>query len=188
MKACSARVHGQEPALRIISIQLKYGPWRDALVVVWKRHRKEGEGVIGRAGRAAFIVKLLKCLCQAMHMVSMDAWVDNLGLNIGYVCGPVPTLQRLGILKKAVTGKRGRGVLCFSTKENKRGQRAKRLCVGIDEHTRARALVGKLIDLSDAVGDVKAPRTCREWVEVQQQIVDKMVEIKPPGMAKRIAQ
>ena len=180
MKPCSARVRGQEPALRIISIQLKYGPWRDALVVAWKRHCKDGEGVIGRAGRAAFIVKLLKHVCQAMHMASLDAWVDNLGLNIGYVAGPVPTLHRLGILK-AVAGKRGRGVLCYS--KERRG-RAKRLCVGFDEHARARALVGKFIDLSDAVGDVKAPRTCREWVEVQQNIVDRMTEIKPPGMAR----
>ena len=175
MKPC-LRAYFQEPALRLISIQLKYGPWRDALATSWACRRKEREGVKGRAERAAFIVELLQDVCRAMDRVVIDAWVDNLGRNISHAAGPVPTMHRLGILKGAVAKHK---ILRYA----KGGGRAKRLCVG-REIGRSRTLVGKVIDLVDTVGDVRAPRTCREWVEVHERVLAAMGRSKPPGMTR----
>ena len=156
---------------------MKYGPWRDALTAAWVSECHGREGVHDRAERAALIVKLLKEVCRAMDRVRVDAWVDNLGHNISHVSGPVPTMHRLDILNRAAAG---HATLCYG----KDGGRGKRLCVGRGEG-HARALVGKVIELADEVGDMRAPRTCREWVEVQERVVAAAKVIKPPGMMTR---
>ena len=85
----------QEPTLRLVSILLKYGPWRDALFRSYKKVKRE----FGRQGvqdRAQFILEILEETCRAMDGIVPDAWIDNLGHNMSHCSGPVPTLTLLG--------------------------------------------------------------------------------------------
>jgi len=94
LEPCPSMLVTKEPALRIISIQLKYGPWRDALLSEWKACRRAD--VKDRSSR---LFELLVGACTRMDGVDVHAWSLNLGHCISYVNSPLVALSRWGILK-----------------------------------------------------------------------------------------
>lgn len=150
----------QEPTLRVLSVQLKYGPWRDAFVKCWARIAKGEEfRGLGEQGRARILVKALQSMCRQMHGCDDSVWNESLGKNISHVNGPLATLSRLGILKKVQQRRsRVRSVL----KLGKMGT-LRRLCSGVLEMASAKAKVLRWVKLASEC-HVDAPRTCQAWV------------------------
>ena len=149
----------QEPALRLVSLQLKYGPWRDALLEVYKQHSSRCPGVKGLCRqRANFILDLLQEVCLRMDGVKCDAWHRNVSHRLWFTSGPASFLARLRILLPA----RKLGLQLRFMKNN---TIRKRLC-----HSRAEvaAAVSQLelhIRAADDCAALPAPRTCAEWIE-----------------------
>ena len=143
--------------MRFLGVNLKYGPWRDALMRAWKKvvalwgFRRSDVRV-----RVRILTEALRLMCIDMVGVDTKPWSDSLGKNISHANGPLATLNRLGILtkhKKHVHSRRlqvGEG-------------NGRWLCSGVLAITRARAKVARWVRLAEAYR-AKAPRTCEEWV------------------------
>ena len=160
--------HVQEPALRLVSILLKYGPWRDALFCAYKKVKWE----FGRPGvqdRAQFILEILKQTCQAMHGIVPDVWIEHLGHNVWHCSGPVPTLTRLGVLRSVKGSGPGVRKMHFGKQS-----RFKRFCRGVEERALALQRIAKYISVADKIGDLAGPRTCQEWIDSNASLVESL--------------
>jgi len=162
LSACIRTLIHQEPTLRLVSVQLKYAPWREALMAAWRsgvRALPGGGKSLQQATanvRARFFVKVLRDMCA--NMVGMDdqAWVASLGHSVSHVSGPLATLNRLGILRP--TSKQG---LALGMGKGSR----RRLCSGVRELRAAAAKLGAYSKLSQETSVPKAPRTYQDWVD-----------------------
>ena len=78
--------------MRIISLLLKYGYWRDALRKVFYDvlGQWSGREVVSLRTRAEFCLEVLRKLCVAMSGVVSQPWIDNVGYTIGFCGGLVP--------------------------------------------------------------------------------------------------
>lgn len=160
----------EEPTLRLICIQLKYGPWRDALVICWKRQAagkqefwRSGVGDGHSADRARILVMALRDTCQQMQGRDDSVWVASLGRNISHVSGPLATMARLGIVKKMRQGSPQRmhaGVLKLGASSGT----FRRLCSGVVEMASAETKVLRWVRVASGCRAVEAPKTCQEWV------------------------
>jgi len=170
----------QEPALRLVSILLKYGPWRDALFCAYKKVKREfgGQGVQGRAQN---ILEILKQTCHAMDGIVPDAWIENLGHNMTHCSGPVPTLTRLGVLR-AVKGSGSPGVQKMQFGKQ---PRCKRFCRGVKERGVALHRIAKYISVADKIGDLAGPRTCQEWIDSHASLVELVQGLGCPGVQEK---
>ena len=149
--------------MRCLSIQLKYSPWRDALVNCWSKVAKQqGFRCSDVQGRARILTETLRSMCVDMDGVDTTLWSDSLGRNISHANGPLATLHRLGILtvqKRHLKSRRLRV-----------GQGTGRwLCSGVLAITKARAHVSRWVLLADAC-QVVAPSTCHGWVAEQARV------------------
>lgn len=95
---CAGATVRQELALRLVSLQLKYAPWRDALLEVYKQHSSRCPGVRGCCRqRANFMLDLLLEVCLRMDGVTCDAWHRNVSHRLWFTSGPALYLTRLHI-------------------------------------------------------------------------------------------
>ena len=143
--------------MRPIGIQLKYGPWRDALLRNWKEVAQQmGFRRSDVEGRVQILTEALRAMCIDMDGVDASLWSASLGKNISHANGPLATLNRLGILtvkKKHVKSRRLRV-----------GQGTGRwLCSGVLAMKRVCSRVAPWVRLADSC-QVTAPQTCQEWV------------------------
>ena len=144
-------------------MQLKYGPWRNALVeqrisMASKRKRSQQKyGCLDVPGRARMLVGVMKATCRQMHASDEDAaWVESLGRNISHVSGPLATMSRLAILHKAKKNATG-----FKHLDLGRDRVSRRVCSGREESVVAQARVEAQVRLADAIGAPPGPRTAR---------------------------
>ena len=149
----------EEPALRILCIELKYGPWRDALVEAWTVASQQSSGVPGDR-RPQLLRRALCDMCRRMDKYDDSVWSHSLGKNISHVNGPLATLNRIGITKKSKPGASG---LRLGRSKCKRT-----LCSGVPATTKVDRKLKKIIGLASMV-NVTAPRTCAEWVAEHQK-------------------
>ena len=177
----------QEPAFRLLSISLKYGPWRDALLSAYREVSRRRQGVRARGGggssRASFILDVLSATCVAMSEVIPEAWIKHLGYNISHCQGPVPTLSKLGVIRPAAcsaSGRSGVKMLLFGKQ-----RRFKRLFAGAAERRLALRRVGAYTELADDIGDLAAPRTCQEWVDSAAALLPKIQAFGRKGDRRR---
>jgi len=160
----------QEPALRFLSIQLKYGPWRDVFLEEWVKalpktasvSSSSGSGVPGVStqARAKRIMVALVATCRRMQSVPDRVWVESLGRNISFASGPLATLSRLGVLKTCPAD---------HTRRLQLGQTPKRLCSGVSETKRVEAMLLRWVCLADAC-EVQPPETCEQWVTEHKRV------------------
>ena len=106
----------KEPAAEILSIQLKYGPWKDALLEAWTEHHARRRGAkrplandqqvpdVNDRHVKSRAAALQKVLCRTAEMMARDkcpnAWSTNCGRFVGRHSAPPVVLQHLGILAK----------------------------------------------------------------------------------------
>ena len=152
----------QEPTLRLLSVQLKYGPWREALMASWRsgvRALPGGAKSLQQArvdARAKFLVKVLRDMCASMEGKDDKAWVASLGRGVSHIGGPLATLNRLKILRPSS----GKHLVLGVGKGSKR-----RLCSGVQECQVAAGKLRTCVKLADETIVPKAPRSCRGWVD-----------------------
>ena len=160
--------------MRPLSVQLKYGPWRDRFIVRWRdRARKvvafRRSGEVSKGVRAKLLLDALCDTCYDMDGVDDDDWVASLGKSISHASGPLATLHRLGILKK--TGlKRGQALHL-----GKKQKQLRRVCSGVRERAAAKAKLLRWVELSQSLPETIAPRTCQNWVEEHARL-DKLFQ------------
>ena len=156
------RPFSQEPALRLVSIHLKYGPWKDAFIKAFRCAGVCGGGAQARASR---LLAVLQETCRAMHnrVDEQAPWVENVGHCISFVSGPLAFLTRLGVLQRAARG----DLLLGMPGPNS----MRRLC-NAREQPRIVAELSAWVHLADALGEPMAPQTCQEWVTAQRCTVD----------------
>ena len=178
----------QDRTFRLLSIELKYGPWRDALVrahrevaLEWAQAQRPLPEKTDLRDRARFIYQVLVRLCMTMDGVVPEAWIKHMGHNISHCSGPVPMLTKMGVIRRAaqsmVSG--GQGVMCFG-----KLPRYKRFCCNIAERSRALRQISHHVALADELGDVQAPRTCAEWVVINAGVVNHILKSRSAA-AKR---
>lgn len=156
--------------MRPLSIQLKYGPWRDLFVRCWiararqiAEFRRSGEATCYSV-RAKLLLDALCDMCHGMDGVDDKYWSESLGKSISHVNGPLATLHRLGVLKKQNL-KRGR-VLHLG----KNNQQLRRVCSGVRERAAARAKLLRWVKLSQSLPEVTGPRTGAQWVSEYRRL------------------
>ena len=160
----------QEPALRLISIQLKHKAWRDCLVQTWSSEFKGrlGVRVFDVSSRSQMLLRVLKAVGREMNGVDDSPWAASLGQNISHVNGPLAVLSRLGVVKKVKKQHHarkvgaGRRVCTLKLGQSKTSRR--RLARGPREHAAAVAKLAKYVRLADAAHVKHAPTTCKAWV------------------------
>ena len=175
----------QEPTLRIVSILLKYGPWRDALLAAFKKIQAARCGRLGELdveARAELILDILIATCEAMGGVIPTAWIEHLGHNVSHCAGPVPFLTSLRVLRPA--GRCGRlGVKKFLFGKQRRW---KRVCRGKIERAQALQRIARYVKVADEVGDLQAPKTCQDWVESNDTVLGLLKGLGMSGVRRRL--
>lgn len=144
--------------MRLVSLQLKYAPWRDALFDVYKQHSSRCPGVGGCCRqRANFMLDLLREVCLRMDGVTCDAWHRNVSHRLWFTSGPALYLTRLHILLPA----RKSGL---QLRFLKNGSIRKRLCHSRAEVAAAIAQLELQFRAVDDCAALQTPRTCAEWI------------------------
>ena len=153
--------------MRLISIMLKYKPWRTPLLKLCRKFLpSRGSGSQGVIARARLLLKVLKNLCREMDgSTEVCAWGASLGRGVARATGPLAFLNSLGVLKPA-NGTR-RPLQLGGGKELK----SKRLCQGVRECQVAVRRLTTWVRLADALGAPPGPKTCLEWVTCHRNAV-----------------
>jgi len=97
-----------------------------------------------------------------MHGQVSEAWINNVGNNIGFCSGPVPFLTSLGVIGAA----QGNSNLVLG-----KGGKLKRLRKTPGEIARSRAKIVQALQTADALAKLPAPRTCKQWVRLFHHVV-----------------
>lgn len=188
--------------MRLLSIHIKYGHWKEALVTAWRRDgggvavsRCQGSGLASEDSEHARAVRLLRVLrgmCKAQHDAGPaddKAWVASVGKHVTHCTGPLAICIALGVVKKlgkVDKAKRRRsaasrrpvasrrfGVLRLGVYGNT--YRLSSLLEGVVAVKRLRTWVA----LADRIGAMAAPRTCRQWISAYKRMHDIMYETQP---------
>lgn len=84
----------REPALELLAIQGKYGPWKDSLLSAWRAARSIN------VSRPQRILDVLTSACHSISKQDYHVWVDNCGRHVTHHSGFLAMLLRLGVLAK----------------------------------------------------------------------------------------
>ena len=100
-------MYNAEPALEAVSIQLKYEPWRQALLACWTEEGKPG-GILDVAGltdsdlcaRASRLRAVPTHTIQYMSKTqAAEVWSSNRSCTVGRHSSPQMVLRHLGLLQ-----------------------------------------------------------------------------------------
>ena len=171
------RTISSEPALLMLMCQLKYGPWRDAVMRSWSE-KSRGAGVSeSLSTRAARLVSVLRQAAVTISATKVPrTWLRHAGRFVGRHSGGEQVLRHLGIIEVAKKG----GKLTFWADADDTDDDD--VCDDGDGDGTDECTVWKLSDKQaglekmrrllqgwDAIwvclGD--APRTCDEWYDKQ---------------------
>ena len=184
----SEKVFVKEPALEILDVQAKYGPFRAALIRCFQAshpwsevrghtelHKKYGMQTVCRA------VRLSSVLCQTLQVIEgqdFGIWVENCGCNVSHHSGFVPMLMRFKLLRKAVAGERR--TLKLSSVS---GQR---YVIAQGNTTQVLCNLCEVISLADAMrktlSSVPGPRSCATWCKAFHAMRGVLRDYTCPGM------
>lgn len=197
----------EEPAMEILDIQGKYGPFRMPFIKTFKRspslskvHRsqvfvkklhQEYKPVLQskvsdlhkRFGahavlRAHRLLAVLRQTIRAVHSKDFTCWVTNCGRNVSHHSGFVPMLLRFKLLQKV---RRSRvSSLDLGSATGRRYQlRSNNLVEVLDK-------LCQLIQSADAIKEklssVRGPRSCSEWSKSFQKLSEVVRDCPCPGM------
>ena len=96
----------EEPSLEPLILQLKYGPWRSAVLKAWKQHRSSVQCPV-------FTDRTLQERARSLHTVLVTAvkeiaqtgvsrlWSRNCGRSVGRHSGGTAVLRHLGVIVAA---------------------------------------------------------------------------------------
>ena len=150
----------EEPALELLSVQGKYGPWKTALLMAWcqtsrRRTSRQKTSRCGVSSRAALLLRALSQACRLMANVDYKDWVNHWGRGVTHHSGFIPMLLRLQVIRKSAA--RDRGSLCLGL-----GSSSYRLA------SRAQSTrLGAWVAASDVIAQVleanSTPRTLEEY-------------------------
>jgi hypothetical protein len=171
-----------EPALHLLSLQGKYGPFRQALFEAWK---STGPGVQESRSpgdrnsvesRAELVFQVVCVALKKCHRVPMDTWVRNCGRGVSYVSGFLPTLARLKLLKHQSTG---RHILRLGM----RGEPYALQCTGKAKQTAIELLQGYVRAADVFAEALQTPlRTCTEWINCLTSVRSRLTDVGAAGM------
>ena len=164
-KKQSGCMYAAFPATEGISIQLKYRPWKDALLQAWVMEgRPKATPMSTKASPASTTVQqdaivLRSLLVRALHSISEElvsqAWSVNCSRSVGRHSSPGMVLRHLGLLEPG-------GPLCFEEVDD---AGTWRLLMRPQEvracHTKLAQFMCGWASIMAAIPE--APRTCVQW-------------------------
>ena len=184
----------EEPTLRLLSMHMKYGPWKVALMDSWKEFC--GVAVSRRPrDRAVRLLRALRRMCSARNaLVDDKPWVTSVGRNVSHCAGALAVCLTLGVIKKIQ--KKTRAKLSRArvgrVAESRRPSRLASLaflrlgvhgtCYRLCSLRESGGAVQKLqswVALADGLGEIVAPRTCRQWISEYKRLHGIMFERRP---------
>jgi len=164
----------EEPALELLSVQGKYGPWKTALHIAWcqtsgRRMSRQETSKRGVSHRVALLFRALSHACRLMANLDYKVWVNHWGRGVTHHSGFIPMLMRLRVIHKS--GAKGRGSLCLGL-----GTGSYRLASSA-RLTR----LGAWVAASDVIAQVleanSTPRTLEDYWNVWQALEDRRQEL-----------
>ena len=176
----SRMMFAAEPGLEMLSIQLKYEPWRVALLSSWKQMRSAfplagsldvtsvNDPVLHE--RATRVHALLVRTVQTVAKTKIpECWGSNCSRIVGRHSAPQMVLHHLGVLEKGVSISFEHG--CAPTW---------RLAQSVAEVASSVTKLEKMIWGWRAVrGEIhRAPHTCSEWCQFQRSAFSKLKTLK----------
>ena len=167
----------------MISIQLKYGPWRDALLDAWRQRGKPAaecievkalmdKGLHERASRLHSMLMLTMGL-MAKRKVS-EAWSSNCFRTVGRHSSPEMVLHHLGLLVKDSSGEDGTWLPAKSPHQ-----------VEVSTQKLMKVIWAWTIVRKEIC---KAPRSCHEWLSFQRSAfkeLKKKIKVDIPRLPMR---
>ena len=185
-----------EPALELLSLLGKYGPWRRSLHTAWVKlqQQKPTSGTVEKArgfSRTGRPVEQLDSRAKALAPVILEAiklcnrtpmleWTLNCGAGVSHVLGFLPMLHSLKLIKHSATGQ---GRDCFSL-----GSAGTWYCwLGLSAESLSR--LTKFTMAADALAKALAcpPTTCLEWAQKCQQWLEALKPMQAPGLGRSSA-
>ena len=173
----SQAMFAAEPAFEMISIQLKYDPWRNALLDAWRQRGKPAaECVPDLRSAFSFEDKGLHARASRLHSVLMltikimfktkvaEAWPANCSRFVGRHSAPEVVLHHLGLLIREASREDGAWVPARSKD---------------DVETSTQRLMKVIWAWTVIRNEIrKAPRSCLEWVNLQQYAFKELRKLK----------
>ncbi len=164
----------EEPALELLSVQGKYGPWKTALHIAWcqtsgRRMSRQRTSKQGVSSRVALLFRALSHTCRLMANLDYKVWVDHWGRGVTHHSGFIPMLLRLQVIRKSTA--KGGGSL--------------RLGIGSGTYRLASSArltrLGAWVAASDVIANVlqanSTPRTLEDYWTVWQALEDRRQEL-----------
>ena len=187
----SQKFFAMEPALEILDVQAKYGPFRDALMHCFQTSKLESEVPKSKVYQKLQEQHGLPRLCRALrlHFTLLEAmrevegsdfssWVTNCGRNVSHHSGLVPMLMRLKMIQIAAAGDRK----CFHLSS----VTGRRYVVQQDSRFAVLAKLCQVIKLADTLREtlysVQGPRSCTAWCKTFHALRDAVHDHPCPGM------
>ena len=185
----------EEPTLRLLSMHMKYGPWKVALIDSWKESCGVAMSRRPRRDRAVRLLRVLRSMCSARHASVDDApWVTSVGKNVSHCSGALAMCLALGVIKKIQKKTRAKlsrarvGRVAESRRPSRLtspailrlGVRGNlyRLC-SLRESGGAVQKLQSWVALADGLGEIVAPRTCRQWISEYKRLHGIMFQRRP---------
>ena len=93
----------EEPSLEPLILQLKYGPWRSAVVRAWQQHRSSVQCPVftqcSVEERAQLLHTVLVTVVKEIAQTGVSRrWSRNCGRGVGRHSGGAPVLRHLGVI------------------------------------------------------------------------------------------
>lgn len=183
-----------EPGLEVLSVQGKYGPWRDALLQAWQSSNGSRQAVsrscravklskLSSHQRALNILPIIQKAALQMHNSDQEAWIRNCGRNVSKVLGWLPLLDRIGAIKhRDLVPKVHRAGLKQLTFGALQGD-----YLWLPNGTApVLAAVALLCEAGDILRKVlhPPPRTCSGWLQKYKDAVAALTPLGAPGLTK----
>jgi hypothetical protein len=192
-QAMSRDMFRSEPALELLSLLGKYGPWRRNLHVAWRslqgHQRTRGQAEEVRKTRlpllpletrvAALPVVIFEAV-KLCNMQPMSEWTLNCGTGVSHVLGFLPMLHGLKLIEHAPTKPHKN---CFRLGSHGTWYR------WLGAHAASLDSLSKTVMAADALAKALdcPPTTCAEWAQKCQQWLGALKAIKAPGLGKASA-
>lgn len=179
----SKAMFAAEPTYEMMCIQLKYDPWRDALLSAWiMRGKPRAACSVLRPvcltddslhERASNLQAVLVQAVRNMANADLAAWSSNCSRIVGRHSAPERVLQHLGILREPSSS----GV----QRSDLEGQDlVSALASSRDEVEASVQKLMKVIWGWSCISKLisRAPRTCHEWCELQESMLKELRALK----------
>lgn len=152
-----------EPALELLSVQGKYGPWKDSLLIAWRDEVRESRSarcswqgdIHNRSDR---LLHVLARACQLMAATDYRVWVQCCGRGVTHHSGFIPLLLRLKVLR--------RGTSTQGSKSLRLGVNGTRYCLCNEaRRTKLKEYIHAADKLRLALSCIAVPRSLEDyWV------------------------